>query len=147
MFTFTNAFYFSDMKTILYSHTARLIRRNASHCIIFPASCQVGRSGEATGIPCVGESSSCRKSRAWQNTPGTFCVVLVAPPAGMNFFFTKKWVDGRSSLRKVSARQGATSLYRLKPHPFTPLKRRESKGTRPRCAASGASQNSAKPNS
>ena len=36
----------------------------------------------------------------------TFCVAVSAPHVGMNFFFTKKWVGGRSSLREVPARQG-----------------------------------------
>ena len=34
-------------------------------------------------------------------------------------------------MRKVPARQEVTSLYRLDPTPFTPLKRWESKGTSP----------------
>ncbi len=37
------------------------------------------------------------------------CVAVSAPPMGMNFFFTKKWVGGRSSTKGVSARQGLTS--------------------------------------
>ena len=56
-----------------------------------------------------------------QSTLGTFCVAVSAPPMGMNFFFTKKWVGGRSTTKEVSARQGVTSLYRLEPPPPLPL--------------------------
>ncbi len=45
----------------------------------------------------------CRKSRAQQNTLGTFCVAVSAPLVELNFFFTKKWVGGRLFLRRVSA--------------------------------------------
>ncbi len=58
-----------------------------------------------------------------QSTLGTFCVAVSAPPMGMNFFFTKKWVGGRSTLRGVSARQGVKSLYRLGPYPLYALKK------------------------
>ena len=37
---------------------------------------------------------------------------LSASHVGMSFFFTKKWVGGRSSLRKVPARQGAGACAR-----------------------------------
>ncbi len=57
------------------------------------------------GIPSVAQRCSLQKVCAQQNTLGTFCVAVAAPPMGMNFFFTKKWVGGRSSLQKVSARQ------------------------------------------
>ena len=50
-----------------------------------------------------------------QNPLETFCVAVSAPPMELNFFFTKKWVGGRSSLRGVPARQDITSLYRLTP--------------------------------
>ena len=35
----------------------------------------------------------------------------------LNFFFTKKWVGGRSTT------QGVKSLYRLEPHPLYALKK------------------------
>ncbi len=52
-----------------------------------------------------------------QNTLETFCVAVSAPHVGMNFFFTKKWVGGRSSLRGAAARQGAGASARPPPHP------------------------------
>ncbi len=58
-----------------------------------------------------------------QSTLGTFCVAVSAPPMGMNFFFTKKWVGGRSTTQEVPMRQGVKSLYRLEPHPLYALKK------------------------
>ena len=49
--------------------------------------------------------SLCRTRLPAQSTLEAFRVAVSAPPAGMNFFFTKKWAGGRSSLREVSARQ------------------------------------------
>ena len=43
---------------------------------------------------------------AQQNPLETLCIAVSAPPVGMNFFFTKKWVGGRSFLREASAKQG-----------------------------------------
>ena len=57
-----------------------------------------------------------------QTTLETFCVAAPAPYAGLNFFFTKKWVGGRSALREVSARQAPSpkKIYG-NPRGFNPL--------------------------
>ena len=60
-----------------------------------------------------------------------------APHVGMNFFFTKKWVGGRSTTKEVSARQGVTSLYRL--DPITP-KLRVPRGFNPLGGARGTAR-------
>jgi hypothetical protein len=38
-----------------------------------------------------------------QSTLGTFCVAVAAPLVGLNFFFAKKWVGGRSITKEVPA--------------------------------------------
>ncbi len=58
------------------------------------------------------------------------------------FFFTKKAYCVNQTLCVAGARKSVQTGP-----PFPSLKRWDSKGTRPRCAASGASQNSASPNS
>jgi hypothetical protein len=57
---------------------------------------------------CVRSAPLRRTGVSAQNPLEAFCVAVSAPLMGMNFFFTKKWVGGRSITKEVPARKAPT---------------------------------------